>query len=76
MVESLHDPIIRHIDATGEVTCESDAGGLAADHALQNRGVIDFAPTNDLAHVRVEVEGTLAIMVGDGRSGLAQMCSR
>jgi hypothetical protein len=74
VVESLHDPIIRHTDATGAVTYESDAGGLAADHVLKNRGVIDFAPTNDLEHVRVEVEGTLAIMVGEGGRGPFKAC--
>jgi hypothetical protein len=70
----LHDPIIRHIDQAGTIVYASEPGGLAADRALPNGGVIDRAPANDLAHVHVEVEGAPMVMVGEHGQGPFRPC--
>jgi enamine deaminase RidA (YjgF/YER057c/UK114 family) len=70
----LEDPVIRHITPSGLVVYESDVGGLPADRILQNGAAVDRSPDNDLSGVDVEVEGTLALVVGEGGDGPYYPC--
>lgn len=68
-VNGLAEPIVRHTRSSGLITYESEPGGLPANRIVANGAVIETSPANDLPDVKVEVEGTMQILVGERDNG-------
>jgi hypothetical protein len=65
----LANPVIRNTAASGLITYESPIDGLPTDRRLQNGAVVDRSAFNGLPNVKVEIEGTLEVMIGEGGTG-------
>lgn len=62
----LTDPVVRHVRPSGLITYESAPYGLPADRVLRNGAVVHRAPADEPADIKVEVEATMQILIGEG----------
>jgi hypothetical protein len=66
VASGLTDPVVRHVRPSGLITYESAPYGLAADRVLRNGAAVHRAPADEASDMKVEVEATMQILIGEG----------